>query len=147
MKNNLTNLLMDIPTILCRNMNKQFVDTVLKELESDFSQHHFMVLKLLNENSQLYVTEIVKQLSITKPQMTATIDKLIRLNYVERYYDNNDRRKIYLSITNEGENKTSEIINLLDKKIAINLIKMTDNETAKMTEGIKLLFKFCTLYK
>ena len=104
-------LLINIPTKFCRNMNQKFVNTILKDITNDFSKHHFMILKLLSENEHLYVTEIVDTLSITKPQMTASADKLIKLGYVDRQYDIEDRRKIYLSITNQGKEITAHIYN------------------------------------
>jgi len=143
----ITNLIMDIPMLLCRNMNKQFVNTTLVEFESGFSQHHFMVLKLLNDNEILYVTEIVEKLSITKSQMTATIDKLIQLEYVKRKNDDNDRRKVLLVITQKGVIITDKIIESLNARISKNIKQLTTEESKKLEEGINLLFKFCEIYK
>ena len=37
---------------------------------------------------------MAKDLSISKPNMTPIIDKLVKEGYVDRYYDDNDRRVI-----------------------------------------------------
>lgn len=144
---NIKNLLMDIPTKLCRNMNRRFVNNILNEIQRDLAHHHFMILKLLGENERLYVTEIVDALSITKPQMTASADKLIKLGYVTRINDDNDRRKVFLSITKKGIEITSKIKENMDIKIDKNLIKLTNEELEDFEKGLKLLYKFCSLYK
>ena len=143
----ITNLLMDIPTVLCRNMNKKFVNTTLINFEKNLSQHHFMILRLLKNREQVYITEIVDELSITKSQMTATIDKLIILGYVKRENDKNDRRKILIHLTKQGELITDKIIVSLNEKILKNLNKLTDNESETLRKGIEILFKYCNLYK
>lgn len=141
------NLLMDIPTVLCRNMNQQFVSKILKDIKSDFSQHHFMILKLLNEKGKLYVTEIVEFLKITKPQMTASVDKLIRLNYVIRENDKKDRRKIYLTITKSGIEITNRIIKKINNLINENLTYLSDKEVNQLEKGLDVLYRFCLTCK
>ena len=143
----ITNLLMDVPTVLCRNMNKKFVNTTLINFEKNLSQHHFMILRMLKNSNQVYITEIVDKLSITKSQMTATIDKLIKLGYIKREIDTNDRRKILIQITKQGEQITDKIIVSLNEKILKNLNKLTDNESETLRKGIEILFKYCELYK
>ena len=143
----IVDLLMDIPTVLCRNMNQQFVNSILKDIESDFSQHHFMILKLLNEKDKLYITEIVKLLGITKPQMTASADKLISLNYIHRDDDKKDRRKKYLTITKSGIEITNSIIKKINTLINENLIHLSDKEINQLKNGLKVLYNFCTTCK
>ena len=138
-------LLIDIPTKFCRNMNQKFVNTILKDITNDFSKHHFMILKLLYENEHLYVTEIVDILSITKPQMTASADKLIKLDYVDRKHDINDRRKIHLSITDRGKEITDQINNNIDLQVDGILNKLSKEEIKDLAVGLKVLHKFCSL--
>ena len=146
-ENRIKDLLMDIPTKLCRNMNQRFVNAILKDVKSDFSQHHFMILKLLNEGKKLYVTEIVNVLGITKPQMTASADKLLSLGYIKRIHKSKDRRKIYLSITDEGIDMTNKINSHMDVQINKNLVNLSKDELKSLEDGLEILFKFCSLYK
>ena len=124
-------------------MNNEFVKSVLQDLQINFSQQHYMILKLLEGNKHLYVTEIVDILGITKPQMTSLIDKLINMGYVNRTNDLNDRRKIYISTTKEGENITSEINDIIDKQIDTHLIKLSQEELEALEKGLLILQKIC----
>ena len=135
---------MDIPTKLCRGMNNNFIKAILKELKINFSYQHYTILELLKENGQLYVTEFVDILSITKPQMTSLIDKLIKMGYVNRTNDMNDRRKIYISATPKGKMITSEINKTIDNKIDKYLFELTQKELEELQKGLLILQKLCS---
>ncbi len=139
----LKKLLMDIPTKICRNLNNEFVKSIIKNLEVDFSHQHFAVLKLLEENQHLYITEFVDMLSITKPQMTALIEKLIKMGYVNRTNDHNDRRKIYITLTEKGSLITSKINKAVDNHIDTFLFQLSQNELETLENGLIILQKLC----
>ena len=134
-------LLLNIPTILCRNMNHDFIKSILQDQEINISQQQYMVLKLLEKKHQLYVTEFVDILSITKPQMTSLIDKLILMGYVNRTNDNDDRRKIYISLTKAGKNITSKINNAINNQLDNHLIKLSEKELEALENGLVILQK------
>ncbi len=138
-------MLMIIPTKMCRNMNQRFVNFILKDLSMELAKHHFMILKMLQEKDEFYVTEIVQMLGITKSQMTTSVDKLLKLGYVERWADTSDRRKIYVSITKNGD-KITELINTRIKKRFYEDIKvLTENELNDLEKGLKVLNRFCSI--
>lgn len=139
----LKKLLMNIPNKLCRNMNNEFVKSIIQDLEINFSQQHYMVLKLLEEKKHLYVTEFVDTLGITKPQMTSLIDKLIDMGYVNRTNDLNDRRKVYISINQSGMNITSKINNAINNQLDNHLIKLSPMELETLEKGLLILQKLC----
>ncbi|MDD3891142.1 MAG: MarR family transcriptional regulator [Bacteroidales bacterium] len=139
----LKKLLVEIPVKLCRSMNNEFIKSILKDLQIDFSPQHFMILKLLEENKQLYVTEFVEKLSITKPQMTSLLDKLSAMGYITRTNDIDDRRKIYISATREGEATTIKINTAIDNHIDNRLVRLTPVEIDTLESGLLMLQKFC----
>lgn len=139
----LKKLLLEIPTQLCRNMDQQFVKSILKDLGINFSQQHYTVLRLLEESGPLYVTALVEILGITKSQMTALVDKLIMMEYVNRTNDRNDRRKIYISTTHEGKKAASEINTAIDKQIDNHLFKLNQKELETLENGLLILKKLC----
>lgn len=139
----LKKLIMDIPTKVCRNLNKEFVITILKDLEVDISQYQFMILKLLGENNHLYLTEFVDRLSITKPQMTSLIDQLLKAGYVTRTNDKEDRRRVYISATSKGIEITTMINKAIDNHIETFLLNLTQSELNSLEEGLIILQKLC----
>jgi DNA-binding MarR family transcriptional regulator len=60
------------------------------------------ILAILTNRGPLPISEIGNRLSISKPQMTALIGKLIKEGKVERLPDERDRRVIRIAITKQG---------------------------------------------
>ena len=138
-------MLMVIPTKMCRNMNQRFVNFILKDISRELARHHFMILKMLQENDKFYVTEIVHSLGITKPQMTASVDKLLKLGFIEREADTKDRRKIFISLTKEGSLITEKIIRRIKERFHEDIKVLTQNDLDELERGLKVLNKFCSL--
>ena len=138
-------MLMVIPTKMCRNMNQRFVNFILKDISKELARHHFMILKMLQENKKFYVTEIVHNLGITKPQMTASVDKLLKLGFIEREADTKDRRKIFISLTKEGSLITEKISIRIKERFHEDIKVLTQNDLDELERGLKVLNKFCSL--
>ena len=138
-------MLMVIPTKMCRNMDQRFVNLILKDISKDIAKHHFMILKMLQEKEKFYVTEIVQMLGITKSQMTTSVDKLLKLGYVERWADTSDRRKIYVSITKDGRQISGEIITRIKERFNEDIKILSQNELNELEKGLKVLNKFCSI--
>jgi len=137
-------MLMIIPTKMCRNMDQRFVNVILKDISKDIAKHHFMILKMLQEKDKFYVTEIVQMLGITKSQMTASVDKLLKLGYVDRFADTQDRRKIYVSITKEGNKITKQIYTRIKERFDEDVQILSQEELNKLEQGLVVLKKFCS---
>ena len=126
-------------------MNKRFVSFILKDLSKELAKHHFMILKMLQEKEKFYVTEIVQMLGITKSQMTTSVDKLLKLGYVERWADTSDRRKIYVSITKDGNKITEEINTRIKERFYEDIKVLSQSELNDLEKGLKVLSTFCSI--
>lgn len=140
-------VLMDVPIVLCRNMNNRFVSSVIKGMELDLSHHHLMIMRTLYEKKSMYATELVEFLGITKPQMTASIDHLVTLGFVIRRHDENDRRKIFTEITKKGKEMTKEVLKRIDKTLSQSFKSLSAEEIQMLGNGMKVLFKMCRYYE
>jgi len=137
-------MLMMIPTKMCRNMDQRFSNNILKGISTEIAKHHFMILRILLEKEKFFVTEIVQTLGITKSQMTSSIDKLLKLGYVIRWPDTSDRRKIYVSITNEGKKITEKIDLRMKEQFYKDIKTMSTEELNDLEKGLKVLRKLCS---
>ena len=122
-------------------MDQKFITVILK----DMAKHHFMILRILQEKDRFFVTEIVKRLGITKSQMTASIDKLLQFEYIERFADAKDRRKIYIAITEKGEEVTQVIINRIKQCLQKDIEKLSSENLDKLEDALSVLVNFCSL--
>lgn len=60
---------------------------------------HIKVILYLEKVKSSSISQIANKLNISKSNMTPIIDKLIELNLVNRYSDNNDRRVLRVELT------------------------------------------------
>ena len=138
-------MFIDIPTKLCRTMSMTIINGLLSDFPDGFSKNHLIVVRLLDENGQMYITEIVDLIGMTKPQMTATADKLIKMGLIVRINDKVDRRKIFLSLTPEGEQWAAKINQNIDVIVNKILSDFSEKEIAELVLGLKAFNKICSL--
>jgi len=59
-------------------------------------------LFMMSNTGTLATSEVGRRLGISKPNVTALLDKLVAKGYVEREPDRNDRRVINITVTEKG---------------------------------------------
>jgi DNA-binding MarR family transcriptional regulator len=114
------NLLYILPLIHRRLLKVEF-----ERVNPNLSRLHFVVLRILNDHSQLPISEIGKNLFIPKPQMTALVDKLIQFRLVARVPDTQDRRVININLTDAGRKALEECDRLIRDSIRQKLSSLS----------------------
>lgn len=66
-------------------------------------QSHIKVLFVLKNRGPVAMSDMAKRLSISKPNLTPIIDKLIADEHVERTANPKDRRILLISLTEKGK--------------------------------------------
>ena len=89
-------------------VGNQFVKPI-KELErekSDLSQGHIHILGWIKSrgNVPVSMTELAAKTCISRPNLTAMVDRLYTEGFVERLQDPSDRRIVNVVMTEEGIN-------------------------------------------
>ncbi|MBV2246706.1 MAG: MarR family transcriptional regulator [Lentimicrobium sp.] len=126
-------------------MSLTIINGIITDFPDGFSKNHLIVIRLLDENGRMYITEIVDIVGITKPQMTATADKLIKMGLVTRENDNYDRRKIFLSLTPEGAQWVAKVNQNIDIIVDELLSDFTEKEIGELALGLKAFNKISTI--
>ncbi len=81
-----------IPPLIFREIPGKLIKTTLTNVHADITPLRFEIIRLLDKECKLHVTEIGNRLRIAKTQMTKLTDKLVDLQLVERQTDVTDRR-------------------------------------------------------
>jgi len=93
----------------------------------------------------LPISVIGEYLYISRPNMTAHIDKLVSDGMVERKGDKKDRRITLISITPEGEEFMKRARIKVEENMLNNLSGLREDEMEELTRAVKtikkLLFK------
>lgn len=66
------------------------------------SMAHAYLLKHIKAAGTCTTSDLSKKMFVSKPNVTVLVDKLIELNMVRRTPDKNDRRVIFIELTDEG---------------------------------------------
>jgi len=83
------------------------------EFEGYIPYNEFTVLRALEDVLTLRVSDVARRLNATNSYVTLTSEKLVQKGYIIRERSNEDRRTVYLTLTEEGINlvkKMDEIV-------------------------------------
>ena len=108
---------------------------VALELNSSLKSHgitlqQFNVLRILRgqKGNSLNLSEIQERMINKNSNTTRLIDKLVTKEYVNRLTDASNRRKIKVSITNEGLKFINNLDTIIDHKEEKRIVKNLNNK-------------------
>jgi len=103
------NRYMDAYLIVTRRINAQIRDSISEELTSD----QFLVLRLIQGQELCTSTHLAESFAVGKSSITAMTNRLVEAGMIERTRDENDRRQVYLSMTEFGKS----VYNAAEKQV------------------------------
>ncbi len=90
-------------------LHKKLVGVLNEGSAEGVSHYHFVILHMLSGSEAPAVSEIGKKIAVSRPQMTAIINKLVSLGLATRSPDSRDRRIIRIAITPHGKKVLSRM--------------------------------------
>ncbi|HRG01122.1 MAG TPA: MarR family transcriptional regulator [Bacteroidia bacterium] len=107
-------------------LSKLYYSVLSKSLESIDIERYYSILFFLNENNGCNQQCICNNLAIDKTAMVKVIDYLIKVGFVDRNVNPEDRREHFIVLTKKGLKQTAEIVkafNEIDKEIFSSIPK------------------------
>ncbi len=101
------------------------------------TQRH--VLFLIHEGRQLTMTELHRCTGLEKGSLTFVVDQLIEKGVVQRGGDEEDRRKVYVSLTDFGQKEIAIHLDEVCKFIQTKLDRLLPNDRRHFFQAIKKL--------
>ena len=97
------------------------------------------LLRFLHKvNLPLKMREIARMYEISNAKVTRVIDKLVKMEFVERYYSEDDRRSLFARITDEGSKMAEDTKYKLNKFQQEVLEMIPASEIDKTYDYLKL---------
>ena len=91
-------------SIVFSRMNKKIEKIHCGLLEnSSVNRAQIKILANINREGKKKMTEIGDMLMVPKSNVTPLIDELIKMELIRRTFDNNDRRIIFINLTDKGK--------------------------------------------
>ena len=115
-------------------------------VSGDLSRLHFGIMEILSYQD-MTMTELARITSMSKSQMTAVIDKLVKLGALERRTDEKDRRVINIALTEHGRTLLREVRRKIKQNMRKTLSSLTLEELAEMSAALKTLGEIGTKLK
>jgi len=131
--------MIQIPPIIHRKLHRELFKVVLQQFGMDMAPHHLMILKELRESGSLHSSQIGDAISIARPQMTLSIDKLIELGMVEREPDTIDRRKISIKLTKKGRKTMEQVDKVMKDFVRDKLSVLSDDELDNLSKSFECI--------
>jgi DNA-binding MarR family transcriptional regulator len=103
---------------------------------SGISHPHHAVLNLLDREGAQSLSAVGQKLGISKPQMTAVVDKLVELSMVSRQSGPQDRRVILIAATPTGRAELRKFRQTLCKNLEKRLDKLSRQDTRALAEAL-----------
>lgn len=103
--------------------------------------HGFSMLYTLrhHKGEPLTMTEFAKELGITKQQLTKLVNDLEDQNYVHRAHNTENRRQVYIEITDEGVIRLEQMVGEILHEITKTLEDFSNDEKVKIQEYVSAL--------
>ncbi|WP_026485758.1 MarR family winged helix-turn-helix transcriptional regulator [Caldanaerobius polysaccharolyticus] len=116
----------------------RFINYIFSFLDEGFSKD-LGVLMVLDKYGPMPISRIGNIISVRKSNMTPIIDYLEDLGYVKRNLSSEDRRKIYIEITDEGKMYLENKLDVIDKLIKEKCSNLNDEEIREAIEAVKTI--------
>ena len=92
--------LIEIITIFIGDLETQFIKAYEEE---GFTARQIAYIDMINELGNPNLGEIAKALNLSKPSVTAIVDKLENKGYIEKFQSDEDRRSFHVHLSNKGK--------------------------------------------
>ncbi|SJN46722.1 Transcriptional regulator, MarR family [Microbacterium esteraromaticum] len=105
------------------------------------SDAQLATLGALRAHGRHTLSRLAEREGVTAPTMSVTINGLVELGFVVRIPDEDDRRRVHVEITEQGENIVTETINRRDELLAdmISAHDFEERDIAVLREASALL--------
>jgi DNA-binding MarR family transcriptional regulator len=98
---------------------------------------HYHVLKVLQKQGELPMSEIGRMVHISKSNMTSLIDKLVAEGLAERLRNGIDRRVINIAITEKGLHILNDWREQSNNEIKMNLSSLSEEDLQKFYDSVE----------
>jgi DNA-binding MarR family transcriptional regulator len=112
----------------------------LRQLDETIASIHLRVLALLRRGS-LTVGELAEMNSVSAPSMSNTVTTLVKRGWIGRMREVEDRRRVRLELTIEGEAVLEEIQDLVSSHISEAIANLSEQERKQLSAGLDILYQ------
>lgn len=123
---------------------RQFAQNRIKAAGFDITIDQWMVLKTLNENSEITQQQIGELVFKDYASITRIIELLVQKHYISRSSHKEDRRRFYLAITAKGKKILQQLQPIINKNRSIALKGISEKDIYTLRAYLDTITSNCT---
>ena len=120
-------------------MHKVFHDFHPASGALDLNKTHMKALMIICIENDPYMTRVCHHMNMEKGSLTPVIDRLIRMNLVERRSNTEDRRKVNLHLTELGQSLVQANLHRAHRHILGKLKQLPREEVERFKSALFVL--------
>ncbi len=105
-----------------------------QSLEEGITGNQFFVMKMINDRGQMTVSEVAEEFNVSLSAVTSLVDRLHKTGMVERRRSEDDRRVVWLELTERGRNIVGACLESRRRILRRYLDKLDEKELEFMIE-------------
>ncbi|MBD1382319.1 MarR family winged helix-turn-helix transcriptional regulator [Metabacillus arenae] len=129
------------------SVQKKAENLIKGEIGADLTNDQHYTLRYIKKKEICTSTELAQIFDVNKSAITAIINRLAEKNLIERRRDKNDRRVVYLKLSNEGEQLFNNAEGKICDLVGSLLTKFDHHEIASFIETYEKLNTVLEDYK
>ena len=125
---------------------KNLMDTIKQNMHEQFKEMRVtgpqgMLMGTLVHNGKMKISDLSEMLALSNSTVSGILDRLEKQGFVERTRSDEDRRVVYVNVTDEFKKHKQEHFKEIEKKLESMMNKATPEELEIIFEGIDTLQK------
>lgn len=115
-------------------------------LPSDFplTDTQFKTLIILKKFKKISLKDLSQEISVSNSSLSIMLNNLVDEGWVERFFDESDRRSTFFSITEKGNNFIEMEVDKKLDEISENLLALSPSEKQVLSDSITNLEQLIT---
>jgi DNA-binding MarR family transcriptional regulator len=109
--------------------------------DCEITSSQWMLLGALLKNGKMTMSELSNYIGLSNSTVSGIVDRLEKHEYIRRVRDDEDRRKVYVEITEKFNDVAKKSHKKIEKQLEERLNKVSDKELNTVIEGLKILKK------
>ena len=124
---------------LLKDINYQLNSSMRETFKhSDFTVPQITALQILYTNEKMTLSALSHEMRLANSTVSGIIDRLEKLELVERIRSNEDKRQVYLSLSSKNEYLKEHINSAVNDHLNSLTTKASQEELGTIIEGLSL---------
>lgn len=107
--------------------------------QSGFTGPQLLVLQALGQHEEMSAGELAREVNLSQGTVTSILDRLEKRGSIQRIRSNTDRRKVYVTLTEEGKAQLSSAPTLLQERFIQRFEELKDWEQHQILSSLQRL--------